>query len=78
MDAKFFEYLKTNFINIYEHILGFRSCTHSREEKIILDLYANAKEKKDYNTVDFIRQELKRENKRIADFPTFSVLKYDF
>lgn len=78
IDAKSFEYLKTNFINIYEHILGFRPCTHSREEKIILDLYANAKEKKDYKTVDFIRQELKKERKRIADFPTFSVLKYDF
>ena len=76
--VKSFEYLKTNFINIYEHILGFRPCTHSMEEKIILDLYANAKKKEDYTTVEFIRQELKKENKRIADFQTFSVLKYDF
>ena len=76
--VKSFEYLKTNFINIYEHILGFRPCTHSREEKIILDLYANAKKKQDYTTVEFIRQELKMTNKRIADFPTFSVFKYDF
>lgn len=72
-----FEYLKTNFINIYEHILGFRPRTHSREEGIILGLYNNAKREMDYKTVDFIRQELKKEGKRIADFQTFSVLKYD-
>ena len=75
ISADMFNTLKTNFINITCTILGLRREIIDDKLQLITSLYKQARERKDFKQVDFIRREIDKQQLMMCDFNNHSLLK---
>ena len=69
------DYLKTNFTNISCTILGLQREVIDDKLQLITSLYTQARERKDFTQVDFIRHELEKQQMMMCDFNGFARMK---